>query len=87
VRLTVEAAGECHSARRLWVICPSNVRVFQEKSMRNLLCLFMICGASAAIVGCSSKEPAPPAADTNTDLGSAGNIDKGNPESTGSTSK
>jgi hypothetical protein len=54
--------------------------------MRNLLCLFMIAGASAAIVGCSSKEPAPPAADTNTDLGTPGNLDKGNPDSTGSTS-
>ena len=55
--------------------------------MRNLLCLFMILGASAAIVGCSSKEPAPPAADTNTDLGTAGSLDKGNPDSTGSTAK
>ena len=67
------------------IICQSNLRVFQENSMRNLLCLFMFLGASAAIVGCSSKEPAPPAADTNTDLGNAGSMDKGNPESTGST--
>jgi hypothetical protein len=69
------------------VICQLNLRVFQEKSMRNLLCLLMLTGASAAIVGCSSKEPAPPAADTNTDLGTQGNIDKGNPDSSGSTSK
>lgn len=53
--------------------------------MRNLLCLLILVGASAAIIGCSSKEPAPPAADTNTDLGAAGSIDKGNPDTTGST--
>lgn len=53
--------------------------------MRNLVCLLVLCAASVAIIGCSEKPPAPPAADTNTDLGPAGNLDKGNPDPPGST--
>jgi hypothetical protein len=53
--------------------------------MRNLLCLLILTGASVAIIGCSSNEPAPPVTDTNTDLGPEGNVDKGNPDTAGST--
>lgn len=64
---------------------PFNMQVFQEKTMRNLVCLLVLSGASVAVVGCTEKPAAPPAADTNTDLGPAGNLDKGNPDTTGST--
>ena len=53
--------------------------------MRHLLCLAVLAGVMIATQGCSSDPPAPPAADTNTDLGAPGSMDKGNPESTGST--
>lgn len=53
--------------------------------MRHLLCVAVLAGVMMATQGCSSEPPAPPAADTNTDLGAPGSMDKGNPESTGST--
>jgi hypothetical protein len=54
--------------------------------MRHLLCVAVLAGAMSATLGCSSSTPpAPPAADTDTDLGAPGSLDKGNPESTGST--
>ena len=53
--------------------------------MRHLVCLLALCGASVAFIGCTEKPAAPPAADTNTDLGPAVNLDTGNPDTTGST--
>jgi hypothetical protein len=53
--------------------------------MRHLLCVLLLAGVTAGTLGCSSDSPAPPAADTNTDLGAPGSMDKGNADSTGST--